>query len=384
MELEKLSLTKTTDFTIGILGGGQLAKMTAVEARKLGLNVVCLDPHEEAPASMVSRQIVGSVNDKEKLHKLNSLSDIITYEIEHINTNILKESLPLDKVYPSIQVLETLQDKYKQRKFFQKFNIPMPTFKDIEDVDKLNECIPCVQKAKVGGYDGRGVVVIKNQEDLKKAIKDPSYIEEMVDIEKELAVIVVRNVKGDIKVYPVVEMVFNPDGNLLDYLISPADIDDFTRKEAQSIAISAVESLNGVGVFGVELFLDKKGRVLLNEVAPRTHNSGHYTIEACETSQFEQLVRVLTNLPLGSTYQYLPASTLNLLGESGYKGKPIYENLDKVLSIDGVYVHIYGKKETFPLRKMGHITIIDTNRERLIEKTIKVKNLIKVKGEIKI
>ena len=379
-----MSLKKPTDFTIGILGGGQLAKMTAVEARKLGLNVVCLDPHENAPASMVSQQIVGSVNDKEKLHKLNALSDVITYEIEHINTDILKEALPQDKVFPSIQVLETLQDKYKQRTFFQKFNIPMPKFKEIKSIQELKDCIPCVQKAKVGGYDGRGVVVLKKEEDLEKAINQPSYVEEIVDIEKELAVIVVRNTSGDVKVYPVVEMVFNPDGNLLDYLISPADVDEFTFKEAQNIAITAVESLNGVGVFGVELFLDKKGRVLLNEVAPRTHNSGHYTIESCETSQFEQLVRVLTNLPLGSTYQYLPASTINILGEFGYKGKPIYENLDKVLSIDGVYVHIYGKRETFPLRKMGHITILDSNRDRLLEKTIKVKNLIKVKGEVKI
>lgn len=377
-------LKHPTDFTIGILGGGQLAKMTAIEARKLGLNVVCLDPHENAPASMVSYQIVGSVNDKEKLNKLNNLSDIITYEIEHINTDILKETLPYEKIYPSIEVLEILQDKYRQRKFFQKYNIPMPFFKEVENTNQLKECIPCVQKAKIGGYDGRGVVIIKNEKDLEKAIKEPSYVEELINIEKELAVIVVRSINGNIKVYPVVEMVFNPDGNLLDYLISPADIDDFTEKEAQSIAISAVESLNGVGVFGVELFLDKKGRVLLNEVAPRTHNSGHYTIEACETSQFEQLVRVLTNLPLGSTYQYLPAATINLLGEPGYKGKPIYENLDKVLSIDGVYVHIYGKKETFPLRKMGHITILDTNRERLLEKIVKVKNLIKVKGETKI
>lgn len=379
-----MSLTKPTDFTIGILGGGQLAKMTAMEARKLGLNVVCLDPHENAPASMVSHHIVGSVNDKEKLHKLNALSNVITYEIEHINTDILKEALPQDKVFPSIQVLETLQDKYKQRTFFQKFNIPMPKFKEVKSLQDLKDCIPCVQKAKVGGYDGRGVVVLKKEEDLEKAIKEPSYVEEIVEIEKELAVIVVRNLNKDVKVYPVVEMVFNPDGNLLDYLISPADIDEFTSKEAQDIAITAVESLNGVGVFGVELFLDKKGRVLLNEVAPRTHNSGHYTIEACETSQFEQLVRVLTNLPLGSTYQYLQASTVNLLGEFGYKRKPIYENLDKVLSIDGVYVHIYGKRETFPLRKMGHITILDSNRERLLEKTVKVKNLIKVKGEVKI
>lgn len=378
-----MALTKPTDFTIGILGGGQLAKMTAVEARKLGLNVSVLDPDINCPASMVSDVIAGKITDAQKLHQLNNTADVITYEIEHIDTQPLKDVVMPEKFLPSIEVLETLQDKYKQRKFFQQRGIPVPYFKEIEDISELKDYIPCVQKAKRGGYDGRGVVLIKSEEDLQKAIKEPSYVEEYVEIEKEVGVIVARDRRKNIKVYPVVEMVFKTDGNLLDYLKSPADLDEETQKQAQQVAISAVEAIDGVGVFGVELFLDKRGRIILNEIAPRVHNSGHHTIEACETSQFEQLVRILTGLPLGSTYQYIPAVMINLLGEEGYRGKPIYENLDKVMEIDGVYVHIYGKRQTFPQRKMGHITILDFNKERLAEKMLKVRNLIKVKGEIK-
>ena len=244
--------------------------------------------------------------------------------------------------------------------------------------------MPVVQKVKFGGYDGRGVVVIKTEEDLKEAINQPSYIEEFVDIEKELAVIVVRDSNKNIKTYPVVDMVFNPKGNLLDYLIAPADLDDNISNQAKEIAASAIEALDGVGVFGVELFLDKKGRILLNEVAPRPHNSGHYTIESCETSQFEQHIRILSNLPLGSTYQMIPSVTINLLGEQGYRGNPIYEGLEKVMSIDGVYVHIYGKRKTFPFRKMGHVTIIDKDKNKALKKAKFVKENLKVKGDEKI
>lgn len=378
-----MGFTKPTDFTIGIIGGGQLAKMTAVEARKIGLNVVVLDPSLDSPAHTVSNQIVGKFTQMEKLQELDSLTDVITYEIEHIDTLPLKKYLNISKVVPSIDLLEIVQDKYSQRRFFLNKGIPVPKFWEVENYLQIRRFIPCVQKVKIGGYDGRGVVLLKSEEDLENVIQEPSYIEEYVDIEKELGIIVVRDRKRNVKVYTVVEMFFRPEGNLLDYLKAPADLDNQTQEDVKDIAISAVESLDGVGVFGVELFLDKKGRILLNEIAPRVHNSGHYTIEACETSQFEQLVRVLTGLPLGSTYQYIPAITINLLGELGYKGKPIYENLDKVMEIDGVYVHIYGKKQTFPLRKMGHITILDFNKSRLLEKMAKVRSLIKVKGEVK-
>jgi 5-(carboxyamino)imidazole ribonucleotide synthase len=384
MDLKNFKLTSPSDFTIGIIGGGQLGKMIAMECRKLGINVVCLDPKENAPASLVCKQIIGNLNDKEKIIELNNQVDIVTYEIEHIDTEILKEVLPEDKVYPSIQILEIIQDKYQQRCFFKKKNIPVPEFFELNSPDDIKKFIPCVQKTKKGGYDGRGVIVVKSEKDLNKVLPENSYIETYVDIEKEIATIVVRDIRGNIKVYPIVEMIFNTEGNLIDYLLVPADIDEKLHKLAQEISISTVECLEGVGVFGVEMFLTKKGDIMLNEVAPRVHNSGHHTIEACETSQFEQLVRVLTNLPLGSTYQYIPAVLINLIGEKGYKGKPFYENLDKVLEIDGVFVHIYGKKETFPFRKMGHITILDKDKNLLVEKAKLIKSLIKVKGEIKI
>lgn len=357
--------------------------MSAQEARKLGFNVVVLDPNEKCPASMVADHIKGDLNDPERLEELNKIADIISYEIEKIDTKVLKENIDSWKIYPQIEILEIIQNKENQKKFFQKSGIPVPFFKDISSIEEIKQYLPAVQKVKFGGYDGRGVVIIKSEEDLKKAIDAPSYIEELVDIEKELAVIVVRDANGNIKTYPVVDMEFNEEGNLLDYLISPAEIDERYKKEAKEIAQSAIESLNGIGVFGVELFLDKKGKILLNEVAPRPHNSGHYTIESCETSQFEQHIRILTNLPLGSTYQMIPAITVNLLGEEGYTGKPVYEGLEKVMSIDGVYVHIYGKQKTFPLRKMGHITVIDKDINKAFEKAKFVKHNLKVKGEIK-
>ncbi len=352
--------------------------MDAQEAKKLSFNIVTLDPDPNCPASLITENIVSSFSDLEKLKTFNDKVDIVSYELEHIDIDTVKQVIPEDKIYPSLQVLEVIQDKFKQKSFFQKKGIPVPFFKEIKNINEIKEHLPVVQKAKVGGYDGKGVVVLKKEEDLKNAINAPSYIEELVDIEKELAVIVVRNAYGDIRVYPVVDMVFEKDGNLLDYLIVPADIEENIKIQVQEIAISAVEALDGIGVFGVELFLDKKGRVLLNEIAPRPHNSGHYTIEACETSQFEQHIRVLTNLPLGSSKQVIPALTLNILGDKNAYGKPVYQGLSEVMKLDGVYIHIYGKKTVKPLRKMGHITIIDFDRNKLLEKANYIKKTLKV------
>ena len=352
--------------------------MDAQEAKKLSFNIITLDPDENCPASLITENITSTFDDLEKLKLFNQKVDIVSYELEHINIDTVKQAIPEDKIYPSLQVLEIIQDKFKQKSFFQKKGIPVPFFKEVENINEIKQYLPVVQKAKTGGYDGKGVVVLQSEEELKSAINSPSYIEELVEIEKEIAVIVVRNAYGDIEVYPVVEMVFSKDGNLLDYLISPAELDENKKKEAQDIAVSAVEALDGVGVFGVEMFLDKKGRILLNEVAPRPHNSGHYTIEACETSQFEQHIRVLTNLPLGSSKQVIPALTLNILGDKNAYGKPVYEGLTEIMKLDGVYVHIYGKKIVKPLRKMGHITIIDFDKNRLIEKANYIKNTLKV------
>jgi len=354
--------------------------MDAQEAKKLSFNLITLDPDENCPASLVTENITGKFNDLEKLSILNEKSDVISYELEHIDIEAVKKIIPPEKIFPSIKVLEIIQDKYKQKLFFKEKGIPLPFFKEVKDISDLKENIPVVQKARSGGYDGKGVVVLKTEEDLKKAIKVPSYIEELVDIEKELAVMVVRDKKRNTVVYPVVEMVFNPEGHLLDYLITPADMDEKVYKEAQNVAVSAVEALDGIGVFGVELFLDKMGRILLNEVAPRPHNSGHYTIEACETSQFEQHIRVLADLPLGSSRQIVPALTMNIIGEPDSFGKPVYEGLNDIMAVDGVNVHIYGKKLVKPFRKMGHITIVDFDRKRLLEKANFIKKVFKVKG----
>ena len=378
LKLANLRIENPLNFTIGILGGGQLAKMDAQEAKKLSFNIITYDPDPHCPASLITENITGSFNDVEKLKVFNDKVDIVSYELEHINIDTVRQAIPEDKIYPSLDVLEIIQDKLKQKEFFSKKGLPVPFFRKVENIDEIKEILPVVQKARFGGYDGKGVVVLKTEEDLKKAIKAPSYIEELIDIEREIAVMVVRNASKDVRVYPVVDMVFSEDGNLLDYLVAPSDISEDLTKKAQDIAVAAVEALDGVGVFGVEMFLDKKGRILINEVAPRPHNSGHYTIEACETSQFEQHIRVLTNLPLGSSKQVVPAATLNILGEKDAFGEPVYKGLSDVMKIDGVYVHIYGKRKVKPLRKMGHITVIDFDKNRLVEKVHYIKKTLKV------
>ncbi|MCX8028987.1 MAG: 5-(carboxyamino)imidazole ribonucleotide synthase [Brevinematales bacterium] len=366
------------NLTIGILGGGQLAKMTSQEARKMGFNVVVLDPKPDAPAGMVAKHILGDYKNPKDIEKIIEVSDVITYDLENVDTSILHSFS--EKVFPSPKVLETIQDKLIQKEFLKSNNIPTPQFKVINSVEEI-EIFPCVQKARRGGYDGRGTFVIKSKDDLKNAIKSPSYVEEFVEIDKELATIVARNTKGQVQVFPVVEMVFNPKGNILDFLLAPARIEESVENEVKELAIRTIEALDGVGVFGIEFFLTKDGKVLVNEIAPRPHNSGHYTIEACATSQFEQHVRAILGLPLGSTELLIPAVTINILGEEGYYGDVVYEGVEEVLSIPGTYLHIYGKQETFPLRKLGHITIIDRDIDNLIQKANLVKSKIKAKGD---
>ncbi|WAM30862.1 5-(carboxyamino)imidazole ribonucleotide synthase [Caldicellulosiruptor naganoensis] len=372
---------------IGIIGGGQLGKMLSQKAKQMGFYVISLDPSAACPAASVSDElIVSDFYNPEKLKELVEKSDITTYEIEHINTSVLKELY--DKGYnilPSPYCLEIIQDKLKQKQVLQSAGLPVPRFERVESFDiSFFESFgfPLVQKTTKGGYDGRGVVVIKSKDDINKVLKTESYIEEFVDVEKELAVIVARNKKGDVVSYPVVEMVFDETANILDMLLVPARVEKDIEDEAKKIAIKAVEALQGVGVFGVELFLRKDRKILINEIAPRPHNSGHYTIEACITSQFEQHLRAICDLPLGSTKLLSPAVMINLLGENGYKGRPVIEGLIDALSIEGVSFHFYGKKISAPFRKMGHVTIVDDNLERAIEKARKVKEVLKIKAEV--
>jgi len=372
---------------IGIIGGGQLGKMLSQKAKQMGFYVISLDPSAACPAASVSDElIVSDFYNPEKLKELVEKSDITTYEIEHINTSVLKELY--DKGYnilPSPYCLEIIQDKLRQKQVLKEAGLPVPRFKKVDSFDiSFFESFgfPLVQKTTKGGYDGRGVVVIKSKDDINKVLKTESYVEEFVDIEKELAVIVARNKKGDVVSYPVVEMVFDETANILDMLIVPARVEKDIEDEAKKVAIKAVEALQGVGVFGVELFLTKDRKVLINEIAPRPHNSGHYTIEACITSQFEQHLRAICDLPLGSTKLLSSAVMINLLGEDGYKGTPVIEGLEDALSIEGVSFHFYGKKLTAPFRKMGHVTIVDDDLERAIEKAKKVKEVLKIKAEV--
>ncbi|WP_457755674.1 5-(carboxyamino)imidazole ribonucleotide synthase [Thermodesulfatator indicus] len=371
---------------LGILGGGQLGKMMAQKAKKMGFYVTVLDPTPEAPAAQVSdKQIIGDFHDAEKIRELVEQSDVTTYDLEHVNTKALKELLKEGhQIYPSPHLLEVIQDKFKQKELLLRLGAPLPKFKKVKTKEELSSFgFPVVQKACRGGYDGRGVVVLKNPEDMEKALPGETYIEEFVEFEKELAVIVARGVSGELKVYPVGEMVFDERANICDLVMAPARIDNSLAKEAQEIALDLAQKMEIVGILAVEMFLTKDKRVLVNELAPRPHNSGHYTIEACATCQFEQHIRAITSLPLGSTRLLSPAVMINLLGEEGYEGPPVIEGLEEALSISGLSFHFYGKKITRPFRKMGHVTIVDDDLERAIENVEKVKKFLKIKAEEK-
>lgn len=374
------------DFTIGIIGGGQLGKMLAHEAKKLNFRVNILDPTPECPAfSLVDRQIIADFYDKDSIRELILQSDITTFEIEHIDTQILNELYAKGhKIFPSPKVLEIIQDKSRQKQMLDEHQIPTARWiktADITSDSLIKFGLPAVQKTCKGGYDGRGVFILEKPEDIHNNLICESFVEEQIPFERELAVMVARSSRGDIKCYPVVEMNFDQNANICTETVAPARIDQSIKNEVIDIAIKCVEALDGVGVFGIEMFLTQDKKVLVNEIAPRPHNSGHYTIEACVTSQFEQHLRAITGLPLGSTDLIIPAVMVNLLGAEGYQGKPYFKGVDEILRIPGVSLHIYGKKETKPYRKMGHITIIDEDIDKALERASIIKRTIKVIAE---
>ena len=366
---------------IGIIGGGQLAQMSAQAAKTMGFYVTILDPVANCPASDIAdSKIVGSLYDPEKLIALANVSDVLTYDIEHIDIKTLQKLADAKHaIYPSPKTLSVIQDKLKQKQLFEQHNIPTAKF---EAVDKLSPKhiakLPFVQKARMGGYDGKGVIILKN--DITDALKTPSIIEEIIDFDKELAIIIARNINGETVCYPIVEMVFDDKTNICDIVAAPAKISLEIEQQAQKIALQAIEALDGVGVFGVEMFLTHDGQVLINEIAPRPHNSGHYTIEACVTSQFEQLIRIISGLPLGNTDLLRPSVMLNLLGEENYTGTPIIIGLQEALAISGLSLHWYNKETTRPSRKMGHITVLDKNLANALNKVKKAKNILTIKG----
>lgn len=379
----------TSNLKLGIIAGGQLGKMLIQEASKWDLVTYVLDNDENCPAkSIASFYIKGSNIDFDSVYQFGKMVDILTFEIENVNIEALKklksEGL---RIAPDPDILKLIQDKGLQKEFYKNNGIPTSAFKIYESkatilngIDKGEINLPFVQKLTKGGYDGHGVTVVNSKNDLTKLLSGVSVIEEKVEIEKEISVIVARNRKGEVKSFPVVEMYFDPIANLVDELICPASITVEQSEKAVNIASEIIELLNMEGLLAVEFFIDSKGEVIVNEVAPRPHNSGHHTIESIITSQFEQHLRAILNLPLGSTKIKLPSVMINILGADGYEGPVIYEGLSESLAIDGVKIHLYGKKITKPNRKMGHVTIMSSSINCALKKAEKVKQLITVKS----
>lgn len=372
------------DLKLGILGGGQLGRMLIQESINFNITTHVLDPDGDAPCKDLCNTFVkGSLTDYLTVYNFGKDVDLITIEIEKVNVDAL-EQLENEGVlvYPQSRVIRLIQDKGVQKQFFRENNIPSSEFRLIQNKSDLiagNFPFPYIQKLRKDGYDGRGVHPVKSEADYDKAFEAPSLVEEWIDFEKELAVIVSRNESGEIKTFPCVEMEFNPEANLVEFLISPSTLDNEILQKADQIAVKIAEDLKIVGVLAVELFLTKNGEILVNELAPRPHNSGHQTIEGNNTSQYEQHLRCIFNLPLGDTRSICNAVMINLLGEKGFEGTAEYEGLSEILKMDGVYVHLYGKKITKPFRKMGHVTILDDDRQKAIDKAKFVQNNLKVK-----
>ncbi len=377
----------SSDFKLGILGGGQLGKMLLFDTRKFDIQTYILDPSDEAPCKIACNEFYqGDLMDYDTVYNFGKKVDVLTFEIELVNLDALvkleDEGLP---VYPSPKTLKLIQNKGIQKDFYTQHNIPTAPYKRFEKTALLKAAVennevslPFVWKCTEFGYDGNGVKVVRKATDLDELPNVECIAEAMIPFKNELAVIVCRNPSGEIKTYPVVEMEFHPEANQVEYVICPARIDEEVAKKARAIALNVSQQFNHVGLLAVEMFQTKDDEILVNEVAPRPHNSGHYSIEASYTSQFENHLRAILDLPLGNTDSKAAGIMVNLVGSEGYSGQVIYENIEKILEWDGVTPHIYGKKQTRPFRKMGHVTIVnkDVNEARKIAE--QVKNTIKV------
>jgi 5-(carboxyamino)imidazole ribonucleotide synthase len=371
---------------IGVIGGGQLGRMMVKAAKRLGCTCVVLDPYPGSPAGQVAgHQIIGGYHDSAKLRELAESCDVMTYELENIDTETLRQlELEGHRINPSPRLLSILQDKLTQKQFLSRAKIPTADFiempePNLSDFETFG--FPLVQKARRGGYDGRGVAVMVEAGAFSSYLPVPSLVERFVEAEKELAVMVARSADGHCLAYPTVEMCFRAGENVLDLLLCPAKVDKSIAQRAEELAINTIQALEGVGVFGVEMFLTKDGELLVNEIAPRTHNSGHHTIEACVTDQFEQHLRAVLDLPLGSTELLTPAAMINLLGAPDATGRPVIKGMSAALAIPGVCLHLYGKAEVKPFRKMGHVTVVDKDLEEARKKAEQVRDLIQICGE---
>ena len=380
---------KGHDLTLHILGGGQLGKMLIEAASDWNIRCHVLDPDPDCSCSRLAWQFTcGSFKDYDAVMAFCAEAHYITIEIEHVNTDALRDLKAQGKmVFPDPDMLDIIKDKGKQKSFYAEHGIPTSPFTLYDDADAIKQAVvsstrtlPFVQKSCTAGYDGKGVQVVRTQDDLDKLLPGASLAEELIPFEKELAVIVARSTNGDTKAFPAVEMEFHPTANLVEFLLSPAHINSELEQKAQQLAVRTIEAMNLYGILAIEMFLTADGDILVNEVAPRPHNSGHHTIEANITSQYQQLLRSIFGFPLGSTALTTTSMMVNLLGEDDYTGEAIYEGLPECLAIEGVYVHLYGKKITKPFRKMGHVTIVDSDAAKAREKANFVKDNLKIKA----
>jgi len=377
----------SSDFKLGVLGGGQLGRMLLTETQKFDIHTSILDSNKNAPcAAICNTFVVGDLLDFDAVYNFGKTVDLLTIEIENVNLDAL-DKLELEglTIYPKPKDLRIIQSKAKQKNFYFDNNIPTAPFSHFAFLEELVHCIenniidfPFVWKAARFGYDGNGVKIVRNFADLEYLPNVECITEQLIPFQNELAVIVAKNANGETTTYPVVEMEFHPEANQVEYVICPARIENTVAKKAREIALKVVDKLDFIGLLAVEMFQTKTNEILVNEVAPRPHNSGHYSIEASYTNQFEQHLRSILNLPLGNTESKVAGIMVNLVGDEGFSGDVIYENIEDVLKIDGVTPHIYGKKETRPFRKMGHVTIVNKDINKARATAQKVKETIRV------
>lgn len=380
----------STNFKIGILGGGQLGKMMLTETRKYDIFTCVLDPSADAPCRIGSHEFVqGSLKDFDTVYQFGKKVDVLTIEIEHVNVEAL-EKLATEgiEVNPAPSLLRIIQNKARQKVFYKNNGIPTSDFETFESKDEVLAALnagrwnlPAVWKSAEGGYDGFGVSILKTLADVEALPNQPCLLEAFVPFDKELSVIVARNKAGETAAYPVVEMEFHPTANQVEYVLCPAQITEALAEKATQVALQTAEALNLTGLLAVEMFLTHQGYILVNEVAPRTHNSGHLTIENNYTSQFEQHLRAVCNLPLGSTHIKTPAVMANLVGADGHSGQVVYKGYRDLMHMPGVNIHIYGKKETRPFRKMGHVTVVAESLAEARNMAAKAKKAIQVISE---
>lgn len=368
---------------IGILGGGQLGRMLLQSAANYHTETFVLETGKNPPASSLCHYFVeGDIKDFETVYKFGKLVDVLTIEIENVNLEALfKLEEEGVKIFPRPHALKIIKDKGLQKEFYKHHHIPTAAYYLLNSKHELYShlnFLPVAQKLRNGGYDGKGVEILRDETDFMKAFNAPCVIEKLVAIDKEISVIVAKNENGEIAVYPPVEMVFNPKYNLVDYLLSPAELTEEQIELAQKLAVDVMNALDSPGIFAVEMFLDTEGKILVNETAPRAHNSGHQSIEGNYSSQYDMQVRVLQNLPLGDTSAIKPSLMLNLIGEPNHSGAVKYQGIEDVLKMKGVYIHLYGKHETKPGRKMGHVTVLGENKNELLEKADLIRQKLKV------